>query len=232
MDTTRAAFIHSSELEKYPYPPTCPFDTSRAGKARSMLASMGLLGGPARREVAPRRAGKAQLLTFHTERYLDILRAAAAGQLDEEGLAMGLGTDDTPLFNGLYEYATLAAGATLAGAELLLAGEVDVAFNPSGGYHHARAARAAGFCYINDVAIGILRLVAAGRRVLYLDLDAHHGDGVQEAFYDRRDVMTISCHESGRTLYPGTGFEEETGSPEAAGYAVNVPLPAGTYDGA
>jgi acetoin utilization protein AcuC len=150
--------------------------------------------------------------------------------MDERGLWMGLGTLDCPVFAGMYEYADLACGATLAGAELLLAGEVDVAFNPSGGYHHAHPDRAAGFCYLNDVVLGCLRLARAGRRVAFLDVDAHHGDRVQAAFFDRLDVMTISLHESGHTLFPGTGFEDEIGAGEGRGYSANVPLPAGTYD--
>jgi acetoin utilization protein AcuC len=230
MKTRRAAFLHSAELDQYSYPPECPFNSSRAGKTRAALRSMGLLGGPGQRELAPRPAGREVLETFHTPEYLDTLEQAARGEMDERGLWMGLGTPDCPVFVGMCEYADLACGATLAGAELLLTGEVDVAFNPSGGYHHARPDRAAGFCYLNDVVLGCLRLARAGRRVAFLDVDAHHGDGVQAAFYERRDVMTISLHENGRTLFPGTGFEDEIGAGEGQGYSANVPLPAGTYD--
>jgi acetoin utilization protein AcuC len=143
---------------------------------------------------------------------------------------MGLGLPDCPLFAGMYEYAALAAGATLKGADLILAGEAGVVFNPSGGYHHAGPAMAAGFCYVNDVALACLKLADAGRRVLFLDIDVHHGDGVQDAFYRRPDVMTVSFHESGATLYPGTGFEDEIGEDRGRGYSVNLPLPVGTYD--
>ncbi len=226
----RAAFVHSGEIEQYHYPPASPFKTERAGMARAILASMSLLDGPGRCEVAPRPADRAELLDFHTPAYLDALIAAPRGHLDVEGLRMGIGSEDCPVFKGMYEYAALACGATLTGAERLLSGEAEVAFNPSGGYHHARPAEAAGFCYVNDVVLACRRLASAGRRVLFVDVDAHHGDGVQEAFYDRADVMTISFHESGRTLFPGSGWEHEIGSGAGTGCSVNVPLPVGTYD--
>jgi acetoin utilization protein AcuC len=143
---------------------------------------------------------------------------------------MGIGTQDCPVFDGLYDYAVLASGATINGAKLILSGDADVAFNPSGGFHHAGPERASGFCYINDVALACITLAEAGKKVLYLDVDVHHGDGVAYAFYDRCDVMTISLHQSGRTLFPGTGFETEIGTDKGKGYCVNVPLPVGTFD--
>jgi acetoin utilization protein AcuC len=230
MKANRTAFIYGPEIEQYSYPCECPFNTSRAGLARKMLASMGLLSGPGRGEVAPVPATREELLTFHPDAYLDALEKAPQGFLDIQGLFMGLGTPDTPIFRGLYEYAALAVGATLTGAKLLLAGAADIAFNPSGGFHHAHAAYASGFCYMNDIVIACEHLAAAGKRVFFLDIDAHHCDGVQDAFYDRRDVMTLSFHESGKTLFPGTGFADEIGQGEGRGYSANVPLPAGIYD--
>jgi acetoin utilization protein AcuC len=145
---------------------------------------------------------------------------------------MGLGTPDCPIFPGMYEYVTLAAGGTLTAARAILAGEARVAFNPSGGFHHAQPGNAAGFCYVNDIVLAALELREAVPRVLFLDIDVHHCDGVQDAFYARADVMTISMHETGRTLFPGTGGVEETGRGEGLGYTVNIPLPVGTYDAA
>lgn len=226
----QAAFIHSADLAKWSYPPDCPFSSQRAGATCKLVASMGLLSGPDRRQVAPRPADAESLLTFHERGYIEALRAASGGHPGREGLDMGLGTPDCPVFEGLWDYAVLACGASLAGARLILDGRVRAAFNPSGGYHHAHAGRAAGFCYLNDVVIACMHLASAGKRVLYLDIDVHHGDGVQEAFYDRRDVMTISFHESGRTLFPGTGWPGEIGRGRGAGYSVNVPLPVGTHD--
>jgi acetoin utilization protein AcuC len=189
-----------------------------------------LLSGDGRREVAPEPAERAVLEKFHSARYLDALQAAAAGGMTVESLYMGIGSPDCPVFAGMYEYSVLACGATLKGAEMILSGEATHAFNPSGGYHHAGPEKAAGFCYINDVALACGVLAEAGKRVLYLDVDVHHGDGVQDAFYDRKDVMTVSFHESGHTLFPGTGHEDEIGTGAGKGYCVNVPLPPGTYD--
>jgi len=225
-----AAFIHSDELEQYRYPPGCPFSSERAGKVRRAAASMGLLDGSGRREVAPAMATRADLLAFHDAAYLDALEAATQGHLDIEGIEMGIGVGDCPVFEGLYDYAALACGASLRGAELILSGEAKVAFNPSGGYHHAHRGAAAGFCYLNDVVLACMRLADGGKRVMFIDVDAHHSDGVQEAFYDRADVMTVSFHENGKTLFPGTGWVDEIGVGDGEGFSVNVPLPVGIYD--
>jgi len=230
MNERKLAFVYPPAVEALSYPPDCPFKTQRAGLTRQRLLSLGLLGGAGRAEVAPRQASLAELGEFHTPRYLEELERAAAGDLTIEGLRMGLGGPDTPVFADLFAYAAWACGASLTGAELLLAGTADAAFNLLGGFHHARPAQAAGFCYLNDVALACLRLAKAGRRVACVDLDAHHGDGTQEAFYDRNDVLTISLHESGKTLFPGGGFEQETGQGPGLGFNVNVPLPADTYD--
>lgn len=227
---TKAAFIYSKELEKFSYPSEHPFNTIRASRTYSVVRSMGLLSGEGGSEVAPKPADRIVLKKFHTGKYLHALREAGRGHLDVDALGMGIGTEDCPAFKGLYAYAVLAAGATLTGVDLLLSGEADVAFNPSGGYHHAGPEKAAGFCYINDVALACMVLAEHEKRVLYLDVDVHHGDGVANAFYDRPDVMTISLHQNPKTLFPGTGFEDEIGRDEGRGYCVNVPLPIGTYD--
>lgn len=228
--TKKAAFIYSPELEEYQYPPEHPFNTIRAKKVRETAASMGLLSGAGRREAAPEPVERIVLKKFHSARYLRALKEASEGKFNAEALGMGIGTQDCPVFEGLYEGAVLATGGTLVGAKLILSGEADVAFNPSGGFHHAWSERASGFCYINDVALACMILAEEGKRVLYLDVDVHHGDGVAYAFYGRRDVMTISLHQNPRTLFPGTGFEDEIGSGEGEGYCVNVPLPIGTFD--
>jgi len=230
MSVTNAAFIHSPQFEQYRYPPDHPFRTARAKMARDILLSIGLLSGDGQEQPCPSPAGRDDLLKFHTAAYLDALRSAARKQLGIEALRMGIGTPDCPIFEGMYEYAALACGGSLLAAALIARGRADVAFNPSGGYHHAHPARAAGFCYLNDVVLACMALADAGMKVALVDVDAHHADGVQAAFYDRADVMTISLHESGRTLFPGTGFVDEIGRGRGEGYSVNVPLPAGTYD--
>jgi len=227
---TKAAFIYSQELEKFHYPPEHPFNTIRPKKTRDVLNSMGLLSGDGRSEVAPVPADRLTLKKFHSARYLHALKTASQGRWDSEALNMGIGTSDCPVFEGLYEYAVLATGGTLVAANLLLSGSADAAFNPSGGFHHAHPERASGFCYINDVALACHILAEQSKRVLYVDVDVHHGDGVAYAFYGRCDVMTISFHEDPRILFPGTGFEDEIGTGKGKGYCVNVPLPVGTYD--
>jgi acetoin utilization protein AcuC len=227
---TDKIFIHSAPLDEYPYPESCPFKTCRAGKVRQMLHSMGLLTADDRFEVAPCRADRTTLLLYHSSAYLDALVRINEGQYDMEMLYMGLGTGDCPAFRGVYDYACWAAGATVTGAQWVLQNKAHIAFNPSGGYHHAFSDRAGGFCYVNDVVLGCETLAKAGKRVVFVDIDVHHCDGVQAAFYDRSDVMTISTHQDGRTLFPGTGYVDEIGVGLGKGFSVNLPLPPGTYD--
>ena len=230
MGTRKAAFIYSPELEKFSYPAEHPFNTIRAKETRDVINSLGLLTGEGRCEVASVAAERLVLKKFHSARYLHALKTAAKGRWDTEALDMGIGTPDCPVFAGMYDYGVLAAGATLSGVKQILSGDADVAFNPSGGFHHAGPEKASGFCYINDVALACMTLAEEGKRVLYLDVDVHHGDGVAYAFYDRSDVMTISFHQNPKTLFPGTGFEDEIGKGQGKGYCVNVPLAVGTYD--
>jgi acetoin utilization protein AcuC len=227
-----SVFVYSPELDNYAYPEDCPFSSKRAGRSRKILAGLDLLSGPNIREEPPPIADRQDVTKLHTDRYLQTLERAQRGEFLPEWLEFGLGTPETPLFRGMYDYAMLACGGSLLGARMILSGSADVVFNPSGGYHHAHAELAEGFCYINDIALACQVLAEAGKRVLYLDVDAHHGDGVQQFFYQRRDVLTLSIHESGRTLFPFTGFEQELGEGDGQGYCINIPLPEGTYDDA
>ena len=220
MDDKKAVFLYSDKLEKYSYPPELPFKTDRAFQVRKSLVSMGLLSGSGKMEIEFEPADRELLELLHTSHYLDTLISSGNGHWDLRALEMGIGGGDTPVFSTMYEHGALVTGATIKGADLLLAGEVDIAFNPSGGLHHAGPQRASGFCYINDVAIACRYLAQQGKRVLYLDVDVHHGDGVQNACYDRNDVMTISMHESGKYIFPGTGFTHEIGTGD--GQKVNL----------
>ena len=230
MSDRNLAFIYAPEVDSLSYPPECPFKTTRAGLTRRKLISFGLLGLPTRAEIAPEKASLADLAKFHPANYLEELQRAAGGELTAAGLNMGLGGMDTPVFRELFDYGSWACGGALKAADLLLAGQADVAFNLMGGFHHAFADRAEGFCYLNDVVLACMRLTDAGKRVAYVDIDAHHGDGVQSAFYHRKDVLTISLHESGKTLFPWGGFENEIGEGAGEGFNVNLSLPADTYD--
>ncbi len=232
MDNRKAAFLHSDQLEHYQYPESCPFKTERAFQVRKTLAGMGLLGSPSKRQVDFAAAPRELLETIHTAHYLDKLKEHQTKVPDIEALHMGIGGPDTPAFDGMYDYSALSVGASVKGAEMLLTGKVDIAFNPSGGLHHAMADRAAGFCYMNDIAIACKYLADNGKRVLSLDIDVHHGDGTQAAFYGTDQVMTISLHENGKYIFPGTGFTHEIGEAQGRGFSVNVPLPPETYDAA
>jgi len=232
MKDLQAVFLYSPEWDAINYPQECPFDTSRAGKTRVTLLPMGLLSGKHIKEVVPIKATAAELEKFHDPDYLDAIKNAENGHLPPEAFVMGIGTPDCPVFPGMYQYISLASGASITGARLILSGEADVVFNPAGGFHHAGPGEASGFCFVNDVVLAAMELTDAKKRVLFLDLDVHHGDGVQNAFYERNDVMTISLHESPKTLFPGTGFENEIGRGQGKGYAINIPLPVGTYDAA
>lgn len=224
--------LHSDEMEAFSYPSSVPFNTSRAGKVKRTLCGMGLYTGEGMLEVSPVAATREELEMFHTAEYLDALKQAGEGYFDEGMFQFGLGMGDCPVFEGMWDYGLLAVGGTITGAKKILSSEACVAFNPSGGFHHAHPGRASGFCYINDVVLGLMTLANAGKRVLFLDVDVHHSDGVQEAFYCQNDVMTISLHQDGRTLFPGTGYPADIGEGDGKGYSVNVPLPGGTYDGA
>jgi acetoin utilization protein AcuC len=143
---------------------------------------------------------------------------------------MGIGPGDCPPFHGMHEVSAVIAGGSIEAVERIARGEASHAFSPGGGLHHAMADHAAGFCIYNDVALGVAAARDAGHRVLYVDIDVHHGDGTQALFWDDPDVLTLSIHESGRTLFPGTGFVDETGGPRAPGTAVNVPLESSSGD--
>jgi acetoin utilization protein AcuC len=177
---------------------------------------------------APVPADEQQLLTVHDRDYLDAVRTASA---DPTFSGYGLGTTDDPVFAGMYDASALIAGGSAVAAQQLWTGDVDHAVNIAGGLHHAMRGYAAGFCVFNDVVLGIRTLRAAGAgKVAYVDIDVHHGDGVQAAFYDDPSVLTVSLHQDPRTLFPGTGRPDEIGRGAAEGTSINVALPPGTDD--
>jgi acetoin utilization protein AcuC len=176
----------------------------------------------------PAPAAEEQLLTVHDAEYLAAVRRAGD---DPTFVGYGLGTEDDPVFPGMYDAAALIAGGSAQAARRLWAGEVDHAVNIAGGLHHAMRDHASGFCVFNDVVLGIRTLLAGGaKRIAYVDIDVHHGDGVQAAFYDDPRVLTVSLHQDPRTLFPGTGLPTEVGAGAAEGTAVNLALPPGTDD--
>jgi acetoin utilization protein AcuC len=226
----KTALIYSDAWSRFDYGPTHPLRMERLGLTFALMDACGLTALPTTRVVAPRPATEAELRGFHTPEYLEVLREAGAGREGPVAHRYGLGPGDNPIWPGVFEASALACGGSIQAAELVAAGEVERAFAFAGGLHHAMPDRASGFCYLNDVVLAIRALRARGLRVLYVDIDAHHGDGVQHAFYDQREVLTISTHERGDRLFPGTGFVEEIGTGPGRGYAVNVPLHPYTDD--
>ena len=175
--------------------------------------------------VPPRAAEEEELLSFHTVDYLAAVKSLSRGEGGVDAAAFNFSAEgDNPPYEGMYEVSATAVGASLLAAELVADGEVDVAFNISGGLHHAAPNYASGFCVFNDAVIAILSLVNRGLRVAYVDIDAHHSDGVQDAFYESDRVLSISLHEWGRYLFPGSGGVSEIGKGQGTGYSVNLPF--------
>lgn len=229
-EKSKTAFVYSDRFGSFYYGIEHPMKPVRLRLTRELMAALKLDKIPGSRMVEARSATQAELLTFHTPEYLKVLKEANTGIIPVGGPQHGLGFADNPVFNGVYEWSALCAGASLQAAELVAEGRADIAFNISGGLHHAMPNRASGFCYINDAAIAIKYLTGLGKRVAYIDIDAHHGDGVEFAFYDTDRVLTLSIHESGQWLFPGTGSVTDIGVNSGRGFAVNMPLPPSTGD--
>jgi acetoin utilization protein AcuC len=224
------AFIYTEDYFQFDYGPTHPLRIIRLRLTYELIKAYGLLDLPGVELVQTEKAKEEDLSRFHSENYLAILKQANQGRVKGEFYRYGLGPGDNPIFPGLFDWSLLVTGATLQAVDFVASGKGERAFNIAGGLHHAMRERASGFCYINDPVIGILRLLDRGMRVAYLDIDAHHGDGVQKAFYNIDQVLTISLHESGYTLFPGTGFEYEIGEGQGEGFSVNLPFPPYTED--
>jgi acetoin utilization protein AcuC len=223
----KTALIYSDAASRFDYGPEHPLRMERLGLTWRLMEAYGLTGVPGVTVREPDPAAERDLLRFHTEEYLAVLKAANSGHAPAAVTCRyGLGPGDNPVFPGLWDVACLAAGGSLLAARLVAAGEVTRAFHFAGGLHHAMPDRASGFCYVNDAVLAILHLRARGLRVAYVDIDAHHGDGVQAAFYTDPDVLTISTHERGERLFPGTGFVQEMGEGAGRGFSVNLPLEA------
>lgn len=226
----RTAFIYSPLYGNYDYGPDHPLEPRRAAETKALCERYDLLDKPWIDVLQAEPADAETMALFHDRDYISALKEANDGVFKERMLEFGLGTVDCPVFPGVYEYSALVTGGTLLGARLVTEGRYDLAFNLAGGFHHAQKRNAEGFCYINDIAVAIRCLVGQGGRVAYIDLDAHHGDGVQSAFYDDDRVLAISLHESGKTLFPWGGFEAEIGEGKGKGYNINIPLPPQTDD--
>lgn len=219
----------NEDLIEYNFGPTHPLAPIRVELAMQLARELGVLDHvELTTDFSP--ATDQQLMRVHTPELI-----AAVKQASDDpfffSVEHGLGTTDDPVFANMHRAAARVAGATTAAAVAVWTGEAEHAVNLAGGLHHGHANAAAGFCVYNDIAVAIAELLDRGaQRIAYIDIDAHHGDGVQEIFWNDPRVLTISIHESPRSLFPGTGDPSEIGGPGALGSAVNVALPAGTGD--
>jgi acetoin utilization protein AcuC len=219
------------DLMKYDLGGTHPMHPGRLELTMALARDLGVLDRPGLRVLAPRPATDDLLALVHDPAYIAVVEGASLGKFTDLLADYGLGGQDNPVFSGMHEASALVTGGTIDAARAVRRGEAAHAVNLAGGLHHAMPARASGFCVYNDAAVAIAWLLADGARtVAYVDVDAHHGDGVEAAFYDDPRVLTVSLHESGYTAFPGTGFPQETGGDGAEGTAVNVALPPHTAD--
>ena len=234
--SSEAVFVHDAALEAYSFGEGHPFNPLRVQLAIELCESLGLLEGYT--FIEPEPATDEDLTTVHYTSYVNRVKKASRGEndLDEDDLEelryYGLGTQDNPIFEGMHKASAHVVGATLQACRLVASGEAEHALCLAGGLHHAQHSAASGFCIYNDIGVAIARLKEEhpSIKIAYVDTDVHHGDGVQWMFYDDPDVLTISMHESGSRLFPGTGDVNERGQREGHGYAVNMPLEPYTQD--
>lgn len=225
--------VYGDSFMDYRHSDDHPLQPVRVRLAFELMVALGLTEGAT--VAPPRPAGDEELRRVHSPGYVELVRRLsdpreAAGIPLEAQRRAGFGPGDNPIFEGMHQSCAVIAGAGLVGVEAIGGGEVAHAFNPAGGLHHAMRSRAAGFCVYNDAAVAVAALRARGHRVAYVDLDVHHGDGTQALFWSDPEVLTVSLHETGRRLFPGTGFPGEVGKGRARGTAANLPYEPGAWD--
>mmetsp|Transcript_12135 Transcript_12135/g.15831 ORF Transcript_12135/g.15831 Transcript_12135/m.15831 type:complete len:465 (+) Transcript_12135:175-1569(+) len=227
----RVSYFYSPDVGHFYYGPSHPMKPHRLKLAHHLVLSYGLYHQMECYRPHPATVG--EMTKFHSEDYINFLSKINPDNLRNFTSQMqkfnaGEYTD-CPVFDGLFEFATLSSGASIDGAVHLNSGKTDIAINWSGGLHHAKKSEASGFCYVNDIVLAILELLKVHARVLYIDIDVHHGDGVEEAFYCTDRVMTFSLHKYG-DFFPGTGHSSDIGAKEGEGFSVNAPLTSGITD--
>ncbi len=221
----KTAFLYSPLLSQHVLSDAHPMRPIRLQYTYDLLNSYDIFDETSVKLVRPRSASAEELSLIHSQDYISAVESLSSKTAEFGAARYGFSAaGDNPIYQGMYEAAALSTGASLLAAELINSRSVDIAFNISGGLHHAMRSSASGFCIFNDPAIAIKYLLDQGKKVAYIDVDAHHGDGVQQAFYNNNNVLTISIHESGQYLFPGTGSSNETGTNNAYGYSINLPL--------
>lgn len=230
MKLNDAVFIYSNQYQKYKFNDEHPFNQLRIELTYDLLRKLNSLDD--QQIITPTIASDEEIALIHDPSYIDAVKKAGKGQLANEiALNYGLGTGDTPIFEDMHEASSLIVGGTLKAIEQVMEGKALHALNLGGGLHHGFTGRASGFCIYNDSSIAIKYITEKyKKRVLYVDTDVHHGDGVQWSFYDTNDVCTLSIHETGRYLFPGTGNVSERGVGNGYGYSFNIPVDAFTED--
>ncbi|WP_339251047.1 acetoin utilization protein AcuC [Sporosarcina sp. FSL W8-0480] len=225
-----AVFIYSEDQLGYTFSETHPFNQKRLVLTLDLLKKINAINDED--IIAPRIATDEELLLVHDQRFIDIVKSAGKGQVsDDVGSVYGIGTEDTPIFPNMHEASAMLVGGTLTAVDEVMEGRSKYAVNLGGGLHHGFSGKASGFCVYNDSSVAIKYMQKKyGARVLYIDTDAHHGDGVQWTFYDDPDVCTLSIHETGRYLFPGTGSVTERGNGKGYGTSFNFPIDAFTED--
>ncbi len=218
--------VYGSEYLTYDFGPDHPFSPLRLAMLSELLREL----DPGFEPLAPEQATREDVLRVHAERYVRRVEEAAEGRQPPDLAEYGVAAGDTPAFEGMDAAARWLVGGSLTAARMLSEGEAQRVLQLGGGLHHAQFDRASGFCVYNDLAVAIHHLLEAGMRVLYVDVDVHHGDGVQWLFYKDPRVLTLSLHESGRYLFPGTGGVYEIGQGGGTGYSWNLPLEPYTGD--
>ncbi|MGQ4875993.1 MAG: acetoin utilization protein AcuC [Promethearchaeia archaeon] len=233
MSILKVGLVYSEDFKKYNFGPSHPLRPLRLELTFSLMEKLGLLKNKCLKIIKPRMVTDEELKWVHAPEYIDAVKKLSENPNNNSvlGYLYGLGPGDNPIFKGMYEASALICGASLIAAETLWNNEdFNICFNFSGGLHHAMRNRASGFCIFNDIAVAIEKLKRLKKdiRIAYLDIDCHHGDGVQWLYYDDPNVLTISFHESGKFLFPGTGDTKERGEGKGKNFAINFPLLPGT----
>ncbi|KAL6068514.1 Histone deacetylase [Balamuthia mandrillaris] len=229
MSKQRVCYFYDSDVGNYYYGTGHPMKPHRIRMTHNLLLNYGLY--KKMQIYRPRKATKVEMTSFHSEDYVKFLRLITPDNMNDHAKQLqrfNVG-EDCPVFDGMYQFCQISAGGSIGGAIKLNHGEADIAINWAGGLHHAKKSEASGFCYINDIVLGILELLKYHSRVLYIDIDIHHGDGVEEAFYTTDRVMTVSFHKFGE-YFPGTGDIRDIGAGKGKNYSINFPLRDGIDD--
>ena len=225
MQKPRVSLVYNESMASYSLREGHVQQPIRVRYAYELMEAYGLVGGNGANLVAPRMALDSELNVYHTSQYIEAVKRFSDTPSSPNPELFGFHpSGDTPAFKNMFETCGEITGGSILGAELILNDVAERVFSPAGGWHHAMSNRASGFCVFNDPVMAVHKFLGAGLRVAYVDIDAHHGDGVQDAFYDTDKVITISLHENGQYLFPGTGFSHETGVGQGGKYSVNVPL--------